>query len=158
NQKPMQRYFPELLDPLRDQLPERCIVDGELVIARDGGLDFDGLQQRIHPAESRIDKLATETPASFVAFDILWLDDRDLRGDPFAERRGLLEQVLGSAKPPLHLTPTTSDVDEAADWFVRFEGAGLDGVMAKPTGRPYEEDKRTQFKVKHRRTADCVVA
>lgn len=158
NQKPMQRYFPELLDPLRDQLPERCVVDGELVIARDSGLDFDGLQQRIHPAESRIDKLAAETPASFVAFDVLWLDDRDLRGEPFAERRAVLEQVLAEAEPPIHLTPMTREQDEAQDWFVRFEGAGLDGIMAKPASGSYLEDKRCQFKVKHRRTADCVVA
>lgn len=158
NQKPMQRYFPELLDPLRAQFPTSCIVDGELVIAGRDGLEFDALQQRIHPAESRVDLLAAETPASFVAFDLLWLEDRDLRSEPYARRRETLERALGDITPPLHVTPKTADRDEAADWFVRFEGAGLDGVMAKPVTGTYLENKRTQFKVKHRRTADCVVA
>jgi ATP-dependent DNA ligase len=158
NQKPMARYFPELLAPLREQLPATCVVDGELVIAGDAGLEFDALQQRLHPAESRVELLAEQTPASFIAFDLLWLDDRDRRADPFAERRDTLERALGDVTPPIHLTPMTTDRDEAADWFVRFEGAGLDGVMAKPAGAGYLENKRTQFKVKHRRTADCAVA
>jgi ATP-dependent DNA ligase len=158
NQKPLDRYFPELLEPLRSQLPDNAVVDGEIVIAATDGLDFDGLQQRIHPAESRIGMLAEQTPASFVAFDLLWLDDRDARDLPFGERRALLESTLGDVTPPLHLTPMTTEREQAADWFVRFEGAGLDGVMAKPAGGRYEEDKRVQFKVKHRRTADCVVA
>jgi ATP-dependent DNA ligase len=133
-------------------------VDGELVIATPDGLDFDALQQRIHPAESRVNRLAGETPASFVAFDLLALDDRSLLDTPFAERRRLLETALAPAEPPIRLTPMTTDRDVARDWFVRFEGAGLDGVIAKPPGDPYQPDKRVQLKVKHKRTADCVVA
>lgn len=158
NQKPLTRYFPELLDPLREQLPERCVVDGELVVPTPKGLDFDLLGQRIHPAESRVRLLAEQTPASFVAFDLLALDDRDLRPLPLEERRALLEQVLADARPPIHLTPASRDPEVARDWFERFEGSGFDGVMAKPLADPYVEDKRVQFKVKHHRTADCVVA
>src|SRR3954447_9021652 len=125
NEKPMDRYFPELCDSLRANLPDRCVVDGEIVIATDHGLDFDALQQRIHPAASRVNKLAAETPTSFVAFDLLALDDRDLRDAPFAERRGLLESMAEKFTPPMYLTPITSDPRVAGDWFKRFEGAGL---------------------------------
>jgi len=158
NERPLTRYFPELLDPMREQLPDRAVVDGELVIATDHGLDFEALQQRIHPAESRVNRLASETPASFVAFDLLALDARDLREVPLRERRALLDTSLGALEPPLHLTPITDDRSTAADWFVRFEGAGLDGVVAKPLEGTYVPDRRVQFKVKHQRTADCVVA
>ncbi|MCU1352080.1 MAG: ATP-dependent ligase [Acidimicrobiales bacterium] len=158
NERPLTRYFPELLDPLRASLPERCVVDGEVVVAMDGALDFDALQQRLHPAASRVNRLAGETPASFVAFDLLALDDRSLLDAPFGERRALLEEALAAAEPPVHLTPGTTDRAVAGDWFVRFEGAGLDGVLAKPTAGPYLPDKRVQLKVKHQRTADCVVA
>ena len=157
NDRPLTRYVPELLGPLRAALPQRCVVDGELVIVRDGGLDFDALQARIHPAASRIALLAEETPASYVAFDLLALGDRDLTDEPLRERRRLLESVLGAARPPVHLTPQTTDRAEAADWFGRFEGAGLDGVMAKDLDGTYEPGRRTQVKVKHERTADCVV-
>ncbi len=157
DKKPMQRYFPELLDPLRACLPERCVLDGEVVVAGEGGLDFVALQMRIHPAASRVAKLAAETPAAIVVWDLLAVDDEDLRGVPFAERRGrLVERVR--PRPPVHLTPITDDPGRAADWFHRFEGAGLDGVMCKdPEGR-YEEKRRVMLKVKHERTADCVVA
>lgn len=158
NQRPLGRYFPELTDPLLQELPERCVIDGEVVIATPAGLDFDALQQRIHPAESRINRLAAETPASYVAFDILALGADDLRGRTFEERRAILARELEGSKPPIHLTPATDDPEVAGDWFARFEGAGFDGVMAKPAGGPYAEDKRTQIKVKHKRTVDCVVA
>jgi len=158
NERPLTRYFPELVAALLRELPARCVVDGEIVVATPAGLDFDALQQRIHPAESRINRLAAETPASFVAFDLLALGDDDLMARPLGERRALLEGALGSAHPPVHLTPVTADRATAEDWFVRFEGAGLDGVMAKPLDAPYVPDKRTQLKVKHKRTADCVVA
>jgi ATP-dependent DNA ligase len=158
NDRPMTRYFPEILEPLRESLPERCVVDGELVIASDHGLAFDLLQQRIHPAVSRVNKLADETPSSFVAFDYLAEGDDDLRTLPFAERRQRLERALRTRAPSIHVTPVTTDPDEAGDWFERFEGAGLDGVIAKPGADPYAEDKRAMFKVKHLRTADCVVA
>ena len=158
NERPLTRYFPELLAPLRVQLPGRCVLDGEIVIATAAGLDFEALLQRIHPARSRIEALAVRTPASFVAFDVLALDDEDLRTRPFAERRQVLEQVLATAEPPLHLTPATTDPDVAEEWFRRFEGAGLDGVVAKPAQLPYLEDQRVMTKVKHERTADCVVA
>jgi ATP-dependent DNA ligase len=158
NERPLTRYFPELLEPMRRQLPERVVIDGEIVLAVDGGLDFEALQQRIHPAESRVNRLAEETPASFVAFDLLAIGDRDLRDVPLRERRPVLADALGAVKPPLHLTPMTEDPATAADWFVRFEGAGLDGVIAKPLDGNYVSDKRVQFKVKHQRTADCVVA
>lgn len=158
NQRPLTRYFPELLGPLRDQLPQRCVVDGELVVPTPQGLDFDLLGQRIHPADSRVQLLAEQTPASFVAFDLLALDDRDLRALPFSERRSLLVQALSGATAPVHITPASTDPAVARDWFERFEGSGFDGVMAKPLGEPYVEDRRTQFKVKHHRTSDCVVA
>jgi len=158
NERPLTRYFPELLDPLRASLPERCVIDGEIVLARDGALDFDALQQRIHPADSRVQMLAATTPASFVGFDLLALDDRNLMDETFSVRRTLLEEALAGAEAPVHLTPGTTDRDVAQDWFVRFEGAGLDGVLAKPTGGTYQPDKRVQLKVKHQRTADCVVA
>ncbi len=158
NEKPLTRYFPELVEPLRASLPERCVVDGEVVIAGPKGLDFDALLNRIHPAASRVRKLAEETPASFVAFDLLAVGDEDLRGRPFEERRQRLEQALANARPPVHLTPATRDRAVAEEWFRRFEGAGLDGVMVKPLALPYLEDKREMLKVKHERTADCVVA
>jgi len=158
NEKPLTRYFPELPPALRASLPERCVLDGEIVIAGDKGLEFEALLQRIHPAASRIQMLARTTPASFVAFDLLALGDEDLRPRPFAERRQALEQALAGARPPVHLTPSTDDRDVAAEWFDRFEGAGLDGVVAKPLSLPYREDERVMWKVKHARTADCVVA
>jgi ATP-dependent DNA ligase len=159
NERPFNRYFPELLDPLRATLPERCVVDGEIVVPnREGrGLDFDALQQRIHPAESRVRRLAAETPAAFVAFDLLALDDESLLERPLHERRAALFAAV-HPEPPVHLTPATTDPDVAADWFARFEGAGLDGVVAKRLDDPYQPDKRAQVKVKHERTADCVVA
>ena len=156
--KPLDRYFPELAAPLRAQLPERCVLDGEVVIARDGSLDFEALLLRIHPAESRVRMLAAEAPASFVAWDLLALGDEDLRGTPQGERRVRLEAVLGGAIPPIHLTPATLDRALAADWFDRFEGAGLDGVIAKRLDGTYQPGKRAMTKVKHQRTADCVVA
>jgi ATP-dependent DNA ligase len=158
NQRPLTRYFPELLAPLRAHLPARCVLDGELVVPTPSGLDFDLLGQRIHPAESRVQLLAEQTPASFVAFDILALDDTDLRAAPFGERRKMLEGVLARAEAPVHITPASTDPAVAMDWFDRFEGSGFDGVMAKPLEGAYIEDKRVQFKVKHHRTADCVVA
>ncbi len=158
NDRPLTRYFSELLDPLADALPERCVVDGEIVVVTAEGLDFDALQNRLHPAASRVRKLAAETPASFVAFDVLALDDRDLTEEPFVRRRELLESVLDTARARVHLTPLTDDPDLAQDWFTRFEGAGFDGVMAKDPDLPYEQDRRTMWKVKHERTADCVVA
>jgi ATP-dependent DNA ligase len=156
--KPLDRYFPELAEPLRAHLPERCIVDGEVVIARDGTLDFEALLLRIHPAESRVRMLAAETPASFVAWDLLALDDLDLRGTSQGERRRRLEIAIAQAAPPVHLTPATTDRATAADWFERFEGAGLDGVVAKRLEAPYQPGKRAMLKIKHERTADCVVA
>ncbi len=158
NERPLTRYFPEMLAPLRDALPDRCVIDGELIVATDDHLDFDALQQRIHPAESRVSMLAEKTPADFVAFDLLAEGDDDLRHRPFAERRARLEAVMDGVGPPLHLTPVTADPAVAAEWFRVFEGAGLDGLIAKPIGDPYVENKRTQFKVKHVRTADAVVA
>ncbi|MCO5332329.1 MAG: ATP-dependent DNA ligase [Ilumatobacteraceae bacterium] len=160
NERPFNRYFPELLAPLLAGLPERCVVDGEIVLpaADDRGLDFDALQQRIHPAESRVRRLAAETPASFVAFDLLALGDDSLLATPLAERRAKLTGILAAAEPPLYLCPATSDPAVAQRWFTEFEGAGLDGVIAKGLGDPYTPDKRTLVKVKHRRTADCVIA
>ena len=157
NERPLTRYFPELPDALRANLPERCVVDGEVVIATGHGLDFDLLSLRIHPAASRVAMLAKETPASFVGFDLLADAGGDLRDAPFRERRARLEQVLGGAEPPVLLTPATTDRVLAEQWFERFEGAGLDGVVAKPLGGHYEEGKRTMVKVKHQRTADCAV-
>lgn len=157
NAKPLTRYFPELVGPLLATLPRRCVVDGELVVPTAEGLDFDLLGQRIHPAESRVERLAVETPASFVAFDLLALDDLDLRPLGFAARREALSALLAGAEAPVHLTPASTDPATARDWFERFEGSGFDGVMAKPAQGPYVEDRRVQFKVKHHRTADCVV-
>jgi ATP-dependent DNA ligase len=155
--KPLDRYFPELAAPLRAVLPERCVVDGEIVIATDDGLDFDVLQMRLHPAASRVAKLARETPASFVAFDLLAEGDEDLRDRSQAERRARLEAALASARDGIHLTPCTRDRAIAQDWFHRFEGAGLDGVIAKHESTTYQPGKRAMIKVKHTRTADCVV-
>lgn len=156
--KSLNRYFPELLAPLRAQLPARCVLDGEIVIATNGGLDFEALQLRIHPAASRVKLLAKQTPASVVFFDLLCVGERDLRSVPFQSRRQELESLLASAAPPLHLTPATRESKIAKDWFRRFEGAGLDGVMAKSISGTYEADKRQMLKVKHERDCDCVVA
>ena len=156
--KPFDRYFPELRQALLDRLPEHCVLDGEIVIATEHGLDFDALQQRLHPAASRVEKLARETPASFVAFDLLAADGRDLMAAPQRERRAGLERLLRGVAPPVHLTPLTLDRDTAARWLDQFEGAGLDGVVAKPAANPYQPGKRTMIKVKHVRTADCAVA
>jgi ATP-dependent DNA ligase len=156
--KPLDRYFPELATPLKAALPERCVLDGEVVIARDGALDFEALLLRIHPAASRVNMLAAESPASFVAWDLLALGDEDLRGTPQGERRVRLETALRDATPPIHLTPATRDRATAQDWFERFEGAGLDGVVAKRLDAPYQPGKRAMLKIKHQRTADCAVA
>jgi ATP-dependent DNA ligase len=156
--KPLDRYFPELADPLRAALPERCVLDGEIVIAQDGALAFESLLLRIHPAASRVRMLAAESPASFVAWDLLALGDDDLRTVPQAERRARLEALMGDKEPPVHLTPATRDRATASDWFARFEGAGLDGVIAKRLDAPYQPGKRAMLKIKHQRTADCVVA
>jgi ATP-dependent DNA ligase len=158
NEKPLTRYFPELVDALRQELPPRCVLDGEIVIAGPGGLEFDALSQRIHPAEKRIRLLAESTPASFVAFDLLAEGDRSYMDSPYAQRRAALEKALRKARPPIHLTPVTRDPDVAADWFSRFEGAGLDGVVVKDGALTYLPDRRAMLKVKHQRTADCVVA
>ncbi|MEO7421638.1 MAG: ATP-dependent DNA ligase [Ornithinibacter sp.] len=160
NEKPMTRYFPEVVEAALANLPERCVVDGEIIVVTPGGdrLDFDLLSQRIHPAASRVNKLSCETPARFVAFDLLALGDEDLTGRPFRERRSKLEQALAGAAAPIHLTPATTDRDLAATWFTEFEGAGLDGLVAKALDGTYEPDKRTMSKIKHERTADCVVA
>jgi ATP-dependent DNA ligase len=158
DEKPLNRYFPELDAPLKAQLPERCTVDGEVVIARRCALDFEALQLRLHPAASRAKKLSVELPASIVFWDLLGLDDRSLLATPFRERRALLASVLARAEPPLLLTPATTDRAVAADWFRRFEGAGLDGVMVKSAAGTYEPNKRLMFKVKHARECDCVVA
>ncbi len=157
NERPLTRYFPEMLEPLRAALPERCVVDGEIVVAVDDRLDFDALGQRIHPAESRVRALSEQTPAAFVAFDIVALGDRSLLDVPFAERRVLLE---GAVEPGahVHLTPITSDTAVAEEWFRSVEGAGLDGLIAKDPAGTYQPDKRTLRKVKHKRTADCVAA
>jgi ATP-dependent DNA ligase len=156
--KPLDRYFPELADPLRAALPDRAVVDGEVVISRDGALDFEALLLRIHPAASRVNMLSAESPASFVAWDLLALGDEDLRAVPQGERRARLEGVLGAVEPPVHLTPATTDRELATDWFDRFEGAGLDGVVAKRLDAKYQPGKRAMLKIKHQRTADCVVA
>jgi ATP-dependent DNA ligase len=158
DEKPLNRYFPELLAPLMAQLPERYVLDGEIVIASTEGLDFETLQLRLHPAESRVKKLAVETPASVVFFDLLCENDRSLCDTPFGKRRAILESLLASAEPPLHLTPATRDRTIAADWFRRFEGAGLDGVVAKSDAGTYQPNKRVMLKVKHERDCDCVVA
>jgi ATP-dependent DNA ligase len=158
NERPLTRYFPEILEHLRAALPDQAVVDGELVIATDQGLDFDLLSNRIHPAASRIAMLAEQTPSAFVAFDLIAEGSDDLREAPFSERRARLEAVVDGSGGSVHLTPLTSDPEIARDWFARFEGAGLDGVVAKRADEPYAEGKRTMQKVKHQRTADCVVA
>jgi ATP-dependent DNA ligase len=160
NERPMTRYFPELVDAVLRELPPRCVIDGEIVLPdfAAGRLDFEALQLRLHPAASRVKLLAAQTPAHFVAFDLLALGDDDYTQRPFGERRAALERALAGARPPVHLTPATSDRALADQWFTQFEGAGLDGLVAKsPDGR-YEPDKRVMFKIKHERTADCVVA
>jgi len=156
--RPLDRYFPELHEALLAGLPDGSVVDGEIVIATPRGLDFDALQLRLHPAASRVTKLARETPASFVAFDLLAIAGRDVRGRPQSERREKLEQALSAVEPPIHVTPETRDRALAAEWLARFEGAGLDGVVAKPDAGVYEAGKRAMIKIKHARTADCVVA
>ncbi len=156
--KPLQRYFPELIEPLKKNLPERCVLDGEVVIAHGGVLDFEALLQRIHPAASRIKMLSEQWPASYVAFDMLALGDEDLRQKPQKDRRAKLEASLGRAEPPVYMTPATRDHALAQDWFNRFEGAGLDGVVAKDENLVYSPGKRTMIKIKHERTVDCAVA
>ena len=156
--KPLNRYFPELIEPLRAQLPARCVLDGEIVVVKSSGLDFDELQLRLHPAASRVKLLSRQSPASIVFFDLLCEDARDLMGEPFQDRRRELQSILATATPPIHVTPATYDLKVATDWFRRFEGAGLDGVMAKPVNGIYEPDKRAMLKVKHERDCDCVVA
>ena len=157
NERPLTRYFPEILGPLKAALPQRCVVDGELVVVTGTGLDFDSLQLRLHPAESRVRKLAGELPSSFLAFDLLALGDESLVEKPFADRRAALESALAAVEPPVLLTPVTTDRSVAAEWFERFEGAGLDGLIAKDPALPYVQDKRVQWKVKHHRSADCVI-
>jgi ATP-dependent DNA ligase len=156
--RPLDRYFPELHEVFLARLPQDCVLDGEIVIATPHGLDFDALQLRLHPAASRVERLAKETPASFVAFDLIALEGRDLRQVPQAERRVLLERAFAGVTPPIHLTPMTRDRAVASEWLSQFEGAGLDGVIAKPGHGIYQPGKRAMIKVKHARTADCVVA
>lgn len=156
--RPLARYFPEVVAALADNLPARCVLDGEIVLAVDSRLDFTALQQRLHPAASRIAMLAETTPAQYIAFDLLALDDRSYLAEPFSVRRHMLMQALTAARPPVHVTPLTTDPAVAQVWFDRVEGAGLDGVVAKPLSAPYQQDKRAMFKVKHARTADVVVA
>jgi len=156
--KPLDRYFPELHEALLERLPAGCVVDGEVVIATPSGLDFDALQMRLHPAASRVARLAKECPSAFVAFDLLAIDGRSIMERPQRERREQLERLLAAVTPPVYLTPMTRDRKVAEEWLQRFEGAGLDGVIAKPEGGAYEPGKRSMFKIKHSRTADCVVA
>ncbi|MGW1988307.1 ATP-dependent DNA ligase [Streptomyces collinus] len=156
--KPLTRYFPELVAALKERVPTRCVLDGEIVIAREGRLDFDALTERIHPAASRVRTLAERTPASFVAFDVLALGDRSLVQAPLTERRALLERELSGAGAPVHVAPATTDAELARRWFEQYEGAGLDGVVAKPLTLRYLQDERAMFKIKHERTADVVVA
>jgi ATP-dependent DNA ligase len=158
NERPMTRYFPELVAAVTAELPERCVIDGEIVVPTGHGLDFEALQQRIHPAESRVRMLAEKTPAAFIAFDLLALGDDDYTGHPFSDRRAALVDALAGAGPSIHVTPATTDLDTAQRWFSEFEGAGLDGIIAKPLTITYQPDKRVMFKIKHERTADCVVA
>ena len=158
NERPMTRYFPEVVEAVRESLPARCVLDGELVVAMAGRLEFERLQERIHPADSRVRRLAAETPASLVAFDALAVDDRALLSEPMQRRREALEQALAKAVPPVYLTPATRDHATALSWFGQFEGAGLDGVVAKPLLSTYEPGVRAMFKTKHERTADVVVA
>ncbi|MFF5367385.1 ATP-dependent DNA ligase [Streptomyces sp. NPDC013187] len=156
--KPLTRYFPELVTAVRERLPERCVVDGEIVIAREGHLDFDALTERIHPADSRVRTLAERTPASLVVFDVLALDDASLMDAPLTERRERLTAELSGVRAPVHLAPATTDIEVARQWFEEYEGAGLDGVIAKPLTVRYRPDERAMFKIKHERTADVVVA
>ncbi|HTY29972.1 ATP-dependent DNA ligase [Mycobacterium sp.] len=158
NERPMTRYFPELVAAVRAELPQRCVIDGEIVVATEHGLDFEALQQRIHPADSRVRMLAEKTPASFIAFDLLALGGDDYTRRPFSERRAALVGALKTSGPSIHVTPATTDLDTAQRWFEEFEGAGLDGVIAKPLTITYQPDRRVMFKIKHERTADCVVA
>jgi ATP-dependent DNA ligase len=160
NERPMTRYFPEVVEAVLANFPPRAVIDGEIVVADTARntLDFEALQQRIHPAASRVTLLADQTPASFVAFDLLAVGDEDLTTTPFERRRARLEEVLAKAKPPVHLTPLTRDLDTARQWFEQFEGAGLDGLIAKKADVHYQPDKRVMSKIKHERTADCVVA
>ena len=160
NERPMTRYFPEVAQAIKANLPERAVVDGEIVVPDPElhRLEFETLQQRIHPADSRVRMLAEATPAHLIAFDLLALGDDDLTRRPFAERRAALEEALADASSPIHVTPATRDVQVARRWFEEFEGAGLDGVVAKPLEGTYQQDKRVMFKIKHERTADCVVA
>ena len=158
NERPMTRYFPEVVEAVKAQLPERCVVDAEIVIARDDRLDFEALLQRIHPARSRVDLLAEQTPASLVVFDLLALGDESLLETPLGERRRRLDEALAGVRAPVHRTSVTEDPALAREWFGSFEGAGLDGVVAKPVAGTYEPDKRAMLKIKHERTADCVVA
>ena len=158
NERPMTRYFPELVEAIKENLPERCVIDGEIIVVVGDRLEFEVLQQRIHPAASRVKLLSQQTPARFVTFDLLALDDIDYTKLPFEQRRVALEQAVADASAPIHLTPATRDHDVAVQWFSQFEGAGLDGVVAKPLQGTYQPDKRVMFKIKHERTADCVVA
>jgi ATP-dependent DNA ligase len=158
NERPFTRYFPELVEAVKRELPPRCVVDGEIVVIAGQSLDFDALQQRIHPAASRVRMLAEQTPASFIAFDLLATGSDDLMEAPFSARRARLEEALAGAGRSVRLTPVTQDERRAAEWFQMFEGAGLDGIVVKPGDLPYAPDKRVMFKVKHERTADCVVA
>lgn len=158
NERPLTRYFPELVAAVTAELPQRCVIDGEIIIATDRGLDFEALQQRIHPADSRVRMLADNTPASFVAFDLLALGDDDYTRLPFTERRAALVAALADSGPRIHVTPSTTELTTAQRWFDEFEGAGLDGVIAKPLTVTYQPDKRVMFKIKHQRTADCVIA
>jgi ATP-dependent DNA ligase len=158
NERPMTRYFPEVVEAIKQNLPERCVIDGEIIVVVGDRLEFEVLQQRIHPAASRVKLLSEQTPARFVTFDLLAVDETDYTTQPFEQRRIALEQVLAGASAPIHLTPATRDHDVAVQWFSQFEGAGLDGVVAKPLAGTYQPDKRIMFKIKHARTADCVVA
>jgi ATP-dependent DNA ligase len=158
NERPMTRYFPELVAAITAELPQRCVIDGEIVIPTSHGLDFEALQLRLHPAASRVAMLAEQTPASFIAFDVLALGDGDLTRRPFTERRAALVDALAGCGPSVHVTPATTDLATAQRWFSEFEGAGLDGLIAKPPTVTYQPDKRVMFKIKHERTADCVVA
>jgi ATP-dependent DNA ligase len=160
NERPMTRYFPEVVEAIASNLPDRCVVDGEIVVPDPSGrrLEFETLQQRIHPAASRVKLLSKRTPAHLVAFDLLALGDSNLMNEPFGDRRRALEAALADAKPPIHVTPATTDLDLASRWFDEFEGAGLDGIVAKPLDGTYQPERRVMFKVKHVRTADCVVA
>jgi ATP-dependent DNA ligase len=158
NERPLTRYFPEVVEAVKQNLPERCVVDGEIVVAMDGRLQFEVLQERIHPAASRVQKLSVETPASYVAFDLLAIEVESLMETPLGERRTRLEAALADAAAPIHLTPATQDTTTAAEWFDSFEGAGLDGIVAKPRAGVYEPNGRAMIKVKHERTCDAVVA